>query len=263
MYIVIASYLLIGGACILGNIGISALHCILIFIAIIAIPLLINIIKTRNYNKVKEDFIYILKITFNFSIIILFIAYLYYSMKGVSIDDKNLDISKLVFQATMTLFIFLSANILGNGSNYIYKRVYKFLDSIKDLLKRNFLFNIAIFILIVEFKNNNEIFLALLGSYIFFILTTINDLYNGKDQERISLDNETKEKITLNVIMNIVLLYIMGDFLKIMDGEILINDALKNTFYIKVGLYILLILLLHSFKLADLRIKKLKNIIKR
>lgn len=150
------------------------------FILLFMLPIFLSIIlnfKIREQNLVlREDLKYI---SFVMKEIIKMLTLIFLFGLFLKGSITNNDIHVMFFNI-IYFSIFLGMVIFVN---YFSTRCLEFRVCIKTLLeqlikfiKGNFILNL-IFIVLIVFNNNNNLSSSLIGSYVFFMLTTINDGY--------------------------------------------------------------------------------------
>lgn len=147
----------------------------------------------------------LLKIVLLLFIIVFFVKL--FLLNGVPKPDV-IDESFSRFKYFAILFILvIFNNYFATRSNEFRLCIKTFLDETFNFFKDNFSLNLMTFILLVFTKNNKDVKIALITSYVFFALTTIHSSY--KD---IIKDNNKKIKkhyIIFQFILNYSLLQIL------------------------------------------------------
>lgn len=115
-------------------------------------------------------------------------------------------VKTIYFYIVFLLIIF--NNYFGTRSNEFKLCIKTFLDETINFFKGNFSFNLIYFILLIFIKNYRDIKIALISSYVFFVLTTIHSSY-----KEIVKNNSKKIKILYiisQLLLNYFLLHVLG-----------------------------------------------------
>lgn len=205
------------------------------FLVLLIIPLLILfilnlIVKNEIVKELKSNVENILAVLLKVFFIIAFIALMivYFIFKEM---DKQ--IFKFFcyesFYYSFMIFYFVILNYLGTKSVYIRYNLEKLIKSLNKFFSDNFILNIFIFLILfilkILFKNNDGLFLGILGSYIFFALTEINTFYKVEKRKI-----ETNE-IIFQVILNGFMLFVASDLEQLLINAYL-GESLSFMFFL-------------------------------
>lgn len=198
------------------------IYFILLFMYPIVLSILINfIIDKGKYDKLKDDLKYILEVLLEIVKIFTVIYLEEIILRGVAPSENDIKIMFLnisYFSVFFVLIIFV---------NYFSTRYMKFkicmktfLDELVKFIRDNFILNLLFFTLLVFIKENNDLTIGLIGSYFFFMLTTIHDKYKK------NINENNKNFNFIYKIMQILLnIFILMSFVSI---EKIISQYLQN-----------------------------------
>lgn len=210
-----------------------------IIILLLLLPILITLIFERfskrfDKKNFREDFKYLFDSLINVSGLLFLIFTIISAMFPKDNNDDNLNY--LLFSSlynSLIIFTFIIINYYGTNSSKLKMSIKQFIESCKKFLKDKFLINVFALILIIIFKNNKELFLGFVVSYVFFLLTEITAIYNRKNKSKAKY-NELD--IPAQFIINIGLLYALMQFDKVFialaDNKIptiVFNDYILQT----------------------------------
>lgn len=258
---IFSNLLLMFGFCILYEK--NALYTIIIyfciFVPIIGI-LILNYIKIPKKQKkyFLNDLKYFFNLIMNIQIILFIVYFIICCINNYSSDNqfKNLYINVVYFMSVISLYIFL--NYYGTRLLQFRKTIKFFLDLLIKFIKENFILNLFLLIFIMFFKNSKDLLLGILGSYLFFFLTEINENY--KNRKKL---NYNDVYLVLQIIMNIILLlYIVN--IEIILSAIISGKIINLNFWFIFRVVILIIAVLVNYfakSIKNIYIAKVKKII--
>ena len=182
------------------------IYFILLFGFPITLSILINLIIDKGKNdKLKDDLKYIFSVLIEIVkifIIIYLVDIILCQVTPNENDFKIILLNILYFSMFFALIIFV---------NYFSTRYMKFkicmktfLDELVKFIRDNFILNLLFFTLLVFIKKNNDLTIGLIGSYFFFVLTTIHDGY----KQNINENNKNFKFIykIMQIILNVLIL---------------------------------------------------------
>lgn len=154
-------------------------YFILLFIFPTTLSILTNlIIENDKTDKLKDDLKYIFNVLFKIVKIFITICFTYIILYKVTTNENDIKIMVLTilyFSILFSLIIFV---------NYFSTRYVKFkfcmiifLDELVKFIQDNFILNLLFFTLLVFIRESKDLTIGLIGSYFFFVLTTIHDGY--------------------------------------------------------------------------------------
>lgn len=224
----------------------NSLYTIFMYLSII-LPIIgilfLNYMKTpkKEKNGFCNDLKYFLNIIINIQIMLFIIYFIICFINNYSgADDfKNLYINVVYYMSVISLYIFL--NYYSTKSVGLRKNIKFFLNLLINFLKENFILNLFLFIFIVLFRNSKDLLLGILGSYIFFLLTEINENYKKKEKFQYNI-----LYLKLQIMINIVLmLYIIN--IEIIILAIVNNKELVLDFWFVFRIVILIIITIFNY----------------
>lgn len=189
-----------------------------VIILLLLLPILITLIFERfskrfDKNNFRENFKYLFDSLINVSGLLFLIFTIISAMFPKDSNDDNLNY--LLFNSlynSLVIFTFIIINYYATNSSKVKISIKQFIESCKKFLKDKFLINVFSLILIIMFKNNKELFLGFVVSYVFFLLTEITAIYNRKNKSK---SKYNKMDISTQIIINISLIYTIAHFDKI------------------------------------------------
>lgn len=215
----------------------------LILALLIISPFLITFIIERidgQFNK--KDFDdrskYIVGVALNLAVIVFFVVIMSATLVYKSIDETS---SKyLLFYSlyySVFIFSFLIINYYATRSISLRKNIMTFIEAISNFFKEKFLISIlAIFFSVVLKPVSKDLFLGIVGSYVFFFLSEIDSFYK---KNKVSEKEYRKYDIVFQVIINILLILVLGDFEKLYN-YIIYTKELPHTYWMQIPLHIAL-----------------------
>ena len=182
---------------------------IMFIILLVFLELMLLFVNCKLYNFKLEDYkpigVTLLKIVLLLFIIVYFVKlFLINSVPNSDVIDESF--SRFKYIAILFILVIFN-NYFATRSNEFRLCIKTFLDETFNFFKDNFSLDLITFILLVFTKNNKDVKIALITSYVFFALTTIHSSY--KD---IIKDNNKKIKkhyIIFQFIFNYSLLQIL------------------------------------------------------
>ena len=182
------------------------IYFILLFMFPIVLSILISFIIDKGKNgNLKDDLKYILGVLFEivkiFTIIYLVIIVLY----EVTPNENNI---KIAFLNILYFSMFFALIIFVNYFSIEYLKfkicMKTFLDRLVKFIRENFILNLLFFTLLVFIRKDNDLTTGLIGSYFFFVLTTIHDGY----KKNINENNKNFEFIykIMQILLNVFIL---------------------------------------------------------
>ena len=182
------------------------IYFILLFGFPIILSILINLIIDKGkYDKLKNDLKYIFRVLIEIVkifIIVYLVDIILWEVTSNENDIKIVFLNILYFSTFFALIIFI---------NYFSTRYLKFkiciktfLDELVKFIRDNFILNLLFFTLLVFIRKNNDLTIGLIGSYLFFVLTTIHNEY----KKNINENNKNFELIykIMQTLLNVFIL---------------------------------------------------------
>ena len=172
----------------LNNYNGYALFLTILIILPFFIIFILDMIK-NDYKELKMA----VNVAINLSSIIFILSFIICVLYQIN-EDNGFSIifnNALYYYIIIVNFLILNLSIMKNGTYRKY--VNFFIESIEILLRKNVILNFFIVLCIWITRNNSNFQTSILCSYIFFLLTKLNELFNTK-------------KIVLKQIKNITLL---------------------------------------------------------
>lgn len=185
-----------------------------IYLILFLFPMLLSvlfnfIIDKGNFNIIRNDLKYILKVLFEIVkilVVINLVAIILYAVPDQKIDIKRMVLNVSYFSIFFSLIIFI---------NYFSTKYLKFkicikvfLDELLKFFQDNFILNLLFFTLLVFVRKNNDLIIGLIGSYFFFSLTTIHNEYkkniNGNNKDLRFLYKIVQLLLNLCILMSFV-----------------------------------------------------------
>ena len=155
------------------------IYFILLFMFPIVLSILLNFIIDKDKNdKLNDDLKYILGVLLEIVKIFTVIYFERIILRGVIPNENDI---KIMFLNILYFSIFFSLIIFINyfSTRYLkFKICMKtFLDELVNFIRDNFILNLLFFTLLFFIRKNNDLTIGLIGSYFFFMLTTIHGGY--------------------------------------------------------------------------------------
>ena len=211
-------------------------------------PLILSyIINHKKIKKLDTIFELVNKICLLIYIIFIFLTFLNY----VEVNDK-LYLDSFYYTIITTEIILIN---YFNANNYFSSNIITLLENIIIFLKDNFILNLFSLILIFIFRNDNSLSLGIIGSYVFFFLTEINDKYNKK---KMNNKNNYIDNILL-FILNFCLIAYLSNFENVFNSIIYTENI--NINYLCIVIFVLIIFINYYRWVIKYLLKKINNII--
>lgn len=211
-------------------------------------PLILSyIINHKKIKKLDTIFELVNKICLLIYIIFIFLTFLNY----VEVNDK-LYLDSFYYTIITTEIILIN---YFNANNYFSSNIITLLENIILFLKDNFILNLFSLILIFIFRNDNSLSLGIIGSYVFFFLTEINDKYNKK---KMNNKNNYIDNILL-FILNFCLIAYLSNFENVFNSIIYTENI--NINYLCIVIFVLIIFINYYRWVIKYLLKKINNII--
>lgn len=182
------------------------IYFILLFGFPITLSILINLIIDKGKDdKLKNDLKYIFRVLIEIVKIFIIVYLVDIALWEVTSNENDIKIvflNILYFSTFFALIIFI---------NYFSTRYLKFkiciktfLDELIKFIRDNFILNLLFFTLLVFIRKNNDLTIGLIGSYLFFVLTTIHNGY----KKNINENNKNFELIykIMQTLLNVFIL---------------------------------------------------------
>lgn len=219
-----------------------------IVLLLLILPILITLLFERfskRFNKKNDikDFKYLFDSLVNMSGLIFLIFSVVSAMFPKDSNEANLNY--ILFNSlyySLIIFTFIIINYYGTNSDKLKSSIKNFIESCKKFLKDKFLINVFALILIILFKNNDNLFLGFVVSYVFFLLTEITAIYNRKNKNK---NNYNKMDIPTQIVINIALIYTIAQFDKIFIA--LANNKIPIIVYKDYIINILIFIVIIAF----------------
>lgn len=182
------------------------IYFILLFGFPITLSILINlIIDNGKDDKLKNDLKYIFRVLIEIVKIFIIVYLVDIALWEVTSNENDI---KIVFLNILYFSIFFALIIFINyfSTRYLkFKiRIKTFLDELIKFIRDNFILNLLFFTLLVFIRKNNDLTIGLIGSYLFFVLTTIHNGY----KKNINENNKNFELIykIMQTLLNVFIL---------------------------------------------------------
>lgn len=223
------------------------IYFIILLMFPVILSILINLIIDKGeINKLENDLKYIFSVLIEivkiFAIIFLVDIILCEIIPNEN-DFKIMLLNVTYFSIFFSLIIFV---------NYFSTRYLKFkncmktfLDELVKFIKDNFILNLLFFTLLFFVKKNNDLTIGLIGSYFFFVLTTIHDGY----KKNIDQNNKKFKFIykTMQVLLNVLILISFTSIEKIIS-QYAQNQSIVIDFSYTIRLLMLgIVIVLNTF----------------
>ena len=185
------------------------IYFILLFGFPITLSILINlIIDNGKDDKLKNDLKYIFRVLIEIVkifIIVYLVDIILWEVTSNENDIKIVFLNILYFSTFFALIIFI---------NYFSTRYLKFkiciktfLDELIKFIRDNFILNLLFFTLLVFIRKNNDLTIGLIGSYLFFVLTTIHNGYKKNINE-----NKKNFELIYKIMQTLLNVFILISF---------------------------------------------------
>jgi hypothetical protein len=218
----------------------------LILFFIILFPFLIIFLiewkdDTFNRKEFSEKLKFIINVSVNLSLIVfstfMLSAVLLY--KDLNQESLKYFMANSLYYSVL-IFTFLIVNYFATKSKTLRASIMAFIKSINNFLNKKSLISILVIVFAIILKPvSKELLIGLIGSYLFFFLTEIDNFYkdNKADEKRYN-----KYDIFFQVIINVLLIINLADFEKIFN-IIVYNKAINYDFWINVPTHIIFLAL--------------------
>lgn len=217
----------------------------LCYLLLIILPyLVIIVLNFKNLSKkaFKKDFKRLIDKLISSYFYIFLIFFLIGTFYPKFYDDSSKEIFIISFHFYLFFQTFILINYYSTNDISLKENIKKFLTSVEYAIKENFILNVFCLILLIYLNEYKDLFLGILGSYIFFILTEINKNYNGKSSE-----NNIVIKI-LRRTQNIGLIFLCCCYEQILNS-ILENSFNSNINFLIISMTLNLIIIIINYKL--------------
>ena len=185
------------------------IYFILLFGFPITLSILINLIIDKGKDdKLKNDLKYISRVLIEIVkifIIVYLVDIVLWEVTSNENDIKIVFLNILYFSTFFALIIFI---------NYFSTRCLKFkiciktfLDELIKFIRDNFILNLLFFTLLVFIRKNNDLTIGLIGSYLFFVLTTIHNGYKKNINE-----NKKNFELIYKIMQTLLNVFILISF---------------------------------------------------
>lgn len=182
------------------------IYFILLFGFPITLSILINlIIDNGKDDKLKNDLKYIFRVLIEIVKIFIIVYLVDIILWEVTSNENDI---KIVFLNILYFSIFFALIIFINYFSTRYLKfkicIKTFLDELIKFIRDNFILNLLFFTLLVFIRKNNDLTIGLIGSYLFFVLTTIHNGY----KKNINENNKNFELIykIMQTLLNVFIL---------------------------------------------------------
>lgn len=212
------------------------------------------ILKITNINSI---WLIISKLSNLFWKFLIMITFVYVFLIGIFLKDIKPD---LVIKFFFYYFIIFSSVIVFNyiiTDGYIKIKIINFLDSILEFLMSNFFFNIFLLVTSTFIGSlSRELLMSLVGAYIFYVFTGINEKYKLKNEKNIiRIDFNNGMNI---VIKNIFLIILLSIFESVYFGKKIKYLSFNNVIF--AVLFISLIICIYFYIKQKLEKNKIKSV---
>lgn len=239
------------------------IYFILLFMFPMILTVLINLIIDKGkIDKLKGDLKYIFSVLFKIAKIFTIICFVDIALRGVKpneIDIKIMLLNIAYFSIFFSLIIFV---------NYFSTRYLKFricmrtfLDELVKFIQNNFILNLLFFTLLFFVGKNNDLTIGLIGSYFFFVLTTVHDGYKKNINEN-NKDFKFLYKV-MQVLLNIFILISFVSIEKIISQYSKSQPIVIEFSYTLYVLILALVIVINAFLPQIERFYKQLNIFKK
>lgn len=182
------------------------IYFILLFGFPITLSILINLIIDKGKDdKLKNDLKYIFRVLIEIVKIFIIVYLVDIVLWEVTSNENDI---KIVFLNILYFSIFFALIIFINYFSTRYLKfkicIKTFLDELIKFIRDNFILNLLFFTLLVFIRKNNDLTIGLIGSYLFFVLTTIHNGY----KKNINENNKNFELIykIMQTLLNVFIL---------------------------------------------------------
>lgn len=216
-----------------------------ILLGILCIPfLLIWLFEMKiscvNRQKSIIDFKKIWHICSNIALITEITVYLCLSIfYGSKIELEQ--VIYLSFYFIVVICEWLLINYFATTSVSLRKTIMAFIQAIDSFFKQNFLISIVVLIFSISLQFiSKELLMGAIGSYLFFLLTEVNNYYKSEKEDSRKYN---KYDIAMQFLVNIAFIFVLSDFELIYH---LFIDSRKNESiqWIQTFIHILIFILL-------------------
>lgn len=101
---------------------------------------------------------------------------------------------------TILIVSLILFNCFSTSSAKLQNRVFIFIKSINEFLKQHFVFNLLVILICVFLHQINDLFLSIIGAYIFYIFTEINNNYK---KEIATAEHASRRDVGFQIFMNV------------------------------------------------------------
>lgn len=162
------------------------------------------------------------------------------SSANADVNANNLIYYTFYFFVMVAMLLFI--NYFATNSNSIRQCVIAIMESLSEFFKENFLVSFLIVLGCVYLQQfNKELFIALIGGWLFYFFDGFNKHYQ-KNKRKYRCTKFSKSDIIIQVIINIIILFIIGDFERLLNF-VTFKDSGINIVYLQK-------ILIHLFSLA-------------
>lgn len=159
---------------------------------------------------------------------------------NADVNANNLIYYTFYFFVMVAMLLFI--NYFATNSNSIRQCVIAIMESLSEFFKENFLVSFLIVLGCVYLQQfNKELFIALIGGWLFYLFDGFNKHYQ-KNKRKYRCTQFSKSDIIIQVIINIIILFIIGDFERLLNF-VTFKDSGINIVYLQK-------ILIHLFSLA-------------
>lgn len=218
----------------------------LILFLIIIFPFLITfLIEWKGNNFSRKDFFEKLKFIANVSVNLSLIVFATLMLSAVLLyKDLNQESFKYFMSNSLyysvLIFTFLIVNYFATKSKKLRESIMAFIKALSNFFSKKLLISILVIVFAIVLKPvSKELLIGLIGSYLFFFLTEIDNFYKDNKAD----DNKyNKYDIFFQVVINVLLIINLADFEKLFN-LVVYNKSLDYEFWINIPTHMIFLAL--------------------
>lgn len=220
---------------------------LLSFLPIITVIALNRKFKTIKKQNAAKSILVIAKKIFTYIVLAAILMSTFIIINGTKVDNVIVNYNITYFACLISLFFYF--NYFSTSSLILRIRVEEFLQAINQFFKDNYILNLVL-VLVYIFLNqlNNDLFLSLIGAYMFYILTEINNNYKNSKKK---VTTYSRVEIGLHTVMNVLFVCFFAFGIEPLLKYMFLKQRLTSTnlWYFVIALIIFeVIIIINYFK---------------